>query len=518
MTKSIRRFAFGLALVVAGVALAPAAPAAGTHYVDKKHGFRMRLLPGWTQTPIQPGEETEVAKFKDDRKGDFATLSIYRFAAAAAEATPGDDGAAGDGGEDPNGARNPFEIPGDAHGYLEALLSRQYRGRGMEYAGLPESRELKAGPVKGEYFLVEIENKKYRTMSAGVAAGILSDGKEEYLILYAAPLNQFDRKDQRAFLYSMSTFRFPGDETPEDAEEEDVSKRGRATADEEDLLDPEKREKIKAELIGTWRFIDTPHYIVIYNCDNGLARFIADRIEWMRVNAFEKVFPPVEPIREAMVVRVCKEMDEYHHYGGPPGSAGYWASFRDELVFPDLSSGKKPDDTTIGVLHHEGFHQYINYALLKHDPPIWFNEGFAEYFFCVQPRGDRMAFEKRHPMRYSTVKSSLGTGDLIPLRDFVKLSHMQYMQRAQLCYSQGWAFATWLKNVTRNERWQRIPEIFFREMQTGWLERKGDGDDLPPGFGRGDDGVEQRAFDKAFEGVDLDELNEAFLGDVKRRM
>ena len=51
-----------------------------------------------------------------------------------------------------------------------------------------------------------------------------------------------------------------------------------------------------------------------------------------------------------MVVRVCKEMDEYYHYGAPRGSAGYWFSADDELVFPDLSQSTRPDQSTIGVL------------------------------------------------------------------------------------------------------------------------------------------------------------------------
>ncbi len=149
-----------------------------------------------------------------------------------------------------------------------------------------------------------------------------------------------------------------------------------------------------------------------------------------------------------MVVRVCKEMDEYYHYGGPPGSAGYWASYKDELVFPDLSRpARSPTRRRSAFMHHEAFHQYIYYALLKHNPPVWFNEGYAEYFFTRGVRrGSKLKFMKRHPMRYGTVKSALGAGKLIPLKDFMKLTHRQYMQQATLCYAQGWAFATWLKN------------------------------------------------------------------------
>ena len=65
-------------------------------------------------------------------------------------------------------------------------------------------------------------------------------------------------------------------------------------------------------------------------------------------------------------------------------------------------------DDTIGVLQHEGFHQYIYYCLLKHNPPVWFNEGFAEYFYTAKPAGRRVVFEDSHPKRYGTIKSALG--------------------------------------------------------------------------------------------------------------
>jgi hypothetical protein len=236
----------------------------------------------------------------------------------------------------------------------------------------------------------------------------------------------------------------------------------------------------------------------------------------------------VAPIEEAMVVRVCKEMDEYYHYGAPRGSAGYWASMDDELVFPDLAQSKKPDVDTVGVMAHEGFHQYIYYALLKHNPPVWFNEGYAEYFFCVDFKSfdkKKLHFEARHPMRYGTVKSALGTGGLVPIKEFIRMSQAQYYSRAQLCYSQGWAFATWLKNLTRNERYQEIPKIFFQEMQKGYLEeaQAAAGPDgfpagIPPEFLGRENKVTEAALEKAFEGIDLDLLHEDFLKGIKRDM
>jgi len=62
------------------ILLAPVAFASHTVYKDPHLGFQIRLpTRNWSQTPLQPGEHVEVAKFKDDRQGDFSTLDIYRF-------------------------------------------------------------------------------------------------------------------------------------------------------------------------------------------------------------------------------------------------------------------------------------------------------------------------------------------------------------------------------------------------------------------------------------------------------
>ncbi len=518
-----RRLTVLLAVMVALSAVAQAA-----RYEDKKHGFTINILKDWTQTPTQPNVTIEVAKFKDDRDRDYADLSIYRFVVAGSgvvtpDAEDGeDDEDDGWGEEDIPEIPDGWSPPNNAIDYLTALVGGQAkRLTGKEFV-LPKPKEVKFGKsIKGNIYIFEFENKRWRSASTSHMAGIVSNDSEEYLILYSSPLNRA-KKMKSSFVASIRSFRFGNGEM-----EEDDGARGIVLGDPDELLDLKKREKIKKDLVGTWRYIDTKHYIVIFNCNVRLAMYIARRMEYMREFAYERVFPPVEPIKEAMVVRVCKEMDEYYHYGAPRGSAGYWYSVDDELVFPDLAQSKKPDVKTVGVMAHEGFHQYIHYALLKHDPPVWFNEGYAEYFFCVNFKywGEkRLKFDPRHPMRHSTVKTALGTGKLIPIKDFIKLTHRQYMANAQLCYSEGWAFATWLKNITKNKRYQEIPKIFFQEMQKGYLEELNAAGDLdgipglPPAFrGRGSK-VAEDALNKAFEGIDLEQLNKDFLKGIKRSM
>ncbi len=520
-----------LAALALPLLLAPPVEAGKRDYVDGQYGFQIKLphKGNWSQTPTQPGEQVEVAKFKDDRKGDFSTLDIFRFASAQASGptTPGSDpeGGApeGEAPEIPPEYRGGRQTPDNAVDYFDAQAGRIARWCGLEWEGLPQPKQKKFGDVIGDIYVVEFQHTKYKGRRVGMLAGIVSDGEAEYLLLF-----QYQGKLKKMLIpwtQTLRSFRFAEGEVVQDAEEteKDLDKRNKTRKVDGELLDPEKRARVKADLKGTWRFIDTPHYLVVYNCDDPLAKYIAKRVEYMRKYAFETVFPPVAPIEECMIVRVCKEMDEYYHYGAPRGSAGYWSSGHDELVFPDLSRSKKPDEKTIGVMHHEAFHQYIHYALLKNNLPIWFNEGYAEYFFCVESTKAKLKFMKRHPMRYGTVKSALGSGDLIPLKDFIKMNQPQYYARSSLCYAQGWAFSTWMKNITKNERYREIPKIMFQEMQRGYLElQQGRTEGLGMGRGMNMYGeynpVVQAAMKKAFEGIDLEKLDEDFKKDLKRKM
>ena len=109
------RFRLLLILALPALLLPASAHAAG-RYVDKNHGFKIKVAPGWSQTPTQPGETTEVAKFKDDRKGDFAELSIYRFASArSATVTPTDEGGTGAESEDAHELPPGFARPVTRH-------------------------------------------------------------------------------------------------------------------------------------------------------------------------------------------------------------------------------------------------------------------------------------------------------------------------------------------------------------------------------------------------------------------
>jgi hypothetical protein len=466
-----------------------AAPMPSKKFVHEDHGFLIKTIPGWERTPTQPGERVEVAKFKSKSRGrQFATLSICRF---------GDGGTItpGSGSGIPSG---PPAASGSALSRLEREINGLARQLRQKPTPLRKPKTIKMGKVKGELFDVEMEFEGGRAKyyEQYFCAGIVSKNDEEYLILYRAPGTQA-RKYRRSFQASIKSFRFP--------DEVKASLRAKAANEEEEdfPVDAEyvgqaKRNKIKKDLIKSWSFIDTPHYIVIYDCDKPLAKTIAKRIERMRAQCFETWFPPLRPIEDVMVVRVCKDHSTYNHYGGPPGTGGYWASGRDELVFPDFSRSKKADKSTLGVLHHEGWHQYLHYATGGRMSPIAFNEGIAEFFFCAEPKGrKKMSIGDRHPMRHGIVKTAASTGELIEVKEFLLLTQRQHYSRSSLCYSEGWALFYWLLKGTKNKAYQQIPEKIYNALvEMSW----------------------EQAVTHALEGIDPEKLHKDFLKGIKKHL
>jgi hypothetical protein len=235
-------------------------------------------------------------------------------------------------------------------------------------------------------------------------------------------------------------------------------------------LDPDDPEAFRAQikktkLIKGWACYDTPHYVVLYpdkEVDPGLAKTIATQIESLRAQVYEAMYPPEKPIKAISVIRCCKDSTQYIQYSGLPGSAGYWYPPGMELVFYE-DKGAKTD--SLRVLYHEGFHQYIHYALGAADPHTWFNEGNAEYFFgydYVNGKWQRgSATWRRDEARKAKREKKFPT-----LLDWLNFSHRDYMGGNKLGlqagenYALGWDFVAFLR-TTKKKEYQGILDKYF---------------------------------------------------------
>ena len=153
-----RRLTMLLAVLVALSGIAQAGK-----YEDKKHGFSITILRDWTQTPIQPNEKIEVAKFKDDRDRNFADMSIYRFAVSGSGVvTPDADGDLPDEADIPE-IPTRWSLPDNAVDYLTAIVGRRARQMTGKDFVLPKPKNVKFGKaIKGDIYTFEFEKNPAR--------------------------------------------------------------------------------------------------------------------------------------------------------------------------------------------------------------------------------------------------------------------------------------------------------------------------------------------------------------------
>jgi len=173
--------------------------------------------------------------------------------------------------------------------------------------------------------------------------------------------------------------------------------------------------------------------------------------------------PQGDPLERSRcsVVRVCSSQADYHKYGGPPGTAGYWWPVSEELVlYDDQDLGGRRN--TWATLQHEAFHQFIFYFLGDLAPGTWFNEGHADFYggYELSRRG---AFEVgRRDARNSIAKEELRSGEHLPLEVLVRATRAQYYGQVPLAgslrsrYPQGWSLVYFLRtgSTSRLRGWR----------------------------------------------------------------
>jgi hypothetical protein len=327
-------------------------------------------------------------------------------------------------------------------------------------------------------------------------------------------------------------------------------------------LSPERRKAIERSVVKGWGLLVSPakQYIVVYNAKGGknvrLAQVIAERIEAIRKQQYEVLFPHAEPIDATSVVRVCVDREEYLDYGAPRGSAGYWDWRDEELVFYDQEPGRAPDDGTIAVLYHEAFHQYVFYAAGRVAPHSWFNEGHGDFFagakfqngkFRIEPNLGRLwpIYDVLAPDTVAEPRPA-GTPRALrrsyPLTELVEMTRDEFYEQPSLTYPQGWSLVYFLRAIvpTRpewNAKWGKIPDTYFRALRDATAsvgkaaavptKPPSTGPAVPPkppeegavadpGVGTAPESGDQdekalaAALKAAFDGVDLAELEEAW--------
>ncbi|MFN3241597.1 MAG: DUF1570 domain-containing protein [Planctomycetota bacterium] len=297
----------------------------------------------------------------------------------------------------------------------------------------------------------------------------------------------------------------------------------------------EWRKKIRAGLAKGWKAVDTDNYLIVHHTKNkGLIKRIARDIEAMR-SFYMELFPPSGNVDRVSVLRLCQTKEEYHQYGGPPNTGGYWHPGNEELVLFDYSytqrtltaeqkkamRGRKlSSKDSMLVLRHEAFHQYIFYAIGEFSPHDWFNEGYGDYFSgaVVHTNTGRVRHIKPSPWRIERAKRMASEGKgWLPLDKILKAERAQFYNRSRIgdYYAGAWAFVYFLKHskeVEQHERWSKILDTYFAAVQKAYrAELKPFGAE-PTLQNKQVAGFQARkkALRETLDGIDLDELEKVW--------
>lgn len=145
-------------------------------------------------------------------------------------------------------------------------------------------------------------------------------------------------------------------------------------------------------------------------------------------------------------VRIYKKKSTYHEFTGDSHSSGIFMSSKRLLC--SYRRGR-PKARLLGILRHEGFHQFMYTHIARRSPP-WINEGFAEHFeYAVQEKnGFNLNIVPRdHVM---TLKKAMKNNSLIPLSELLIMGTDEWNYNlgnrslSLLQYAQSWSVVHFL--------------------------------------------------------------------------
>lgn len=273
-----------------------------------------------------------------------------------------------------------------------------------------------------------------------------------------------------------------------------------------------------------WVVHNTKNYHVQSQCGIEKAKRLGAHMEIMNV-VYKRMFPPGKGGTKLQTIKLFADEDGYHAYGGPQGTAAYYAKDDREMVCYD--SGKWSDEVKeegpvtgaetpldrikrrrsrfldmmtmdlLGTAAHEGWHQYFAWLVgSRVSLPSWINEGMGDYFYAAAPKRDEPKGRKPkvdlglpNDGRLWVVQAALDQGMLIPLEKFVTMLQNEYYANPNLCYAQGWALCQFLLHGADGKYEKVIPKyIHLIATDSNW----------------------QAVTEKAFKGFDLVAMNDEF--------
>jgi hypothetical protein len=245
-----------------------------------------------------------------------------------------------------------------------------------------------------------------------------------------------------------------------------------------------------------------PHYVVMTDMSVDKTMLYGTRLEAaykFYAETFKDVFTE-EARRPKPRVAIFNTREAYLTYGEltlsnrQEWTLGYFhPMYRELLLFEDADL-----EATLQTLYHEAFHQFM--ALMVPKAPFWYNEGIAEYMGGIKVevvnKKDSKIVEKARVLdgRLKGLKMSLNFA--LKFEDIMMQTPAQfYSGPVSFKYAQAWSMVHFLYEASGGKH-RPLVESYFKKLKDG--------------------GTPREAFDTAFGGGKVEELQKEWLEYVKK--
>ncbi len=187
------------------------------------------------------------------------------------------------------------------------------------------------------------------------------------------------------------------------------------------------------------------HYRVVTDIDITTAKRATRLLE----RAYELYTDTLDKVDDAdrrrFTVYLFRGRDGYLKYGrdvfgyASPRSAGMYSLTLKQLLIWNLPER----DEMLRTIRHEGFHQYVD--RLIQGPPLWFNEGIAEYYEAADLVRGKLKTGRIVKAHIKTLRKV----DLAPLPKLLGMQPREFMSNPTRHYAQSWAFIHFLRHTTK---------------------------------------------------------------------
>lgn len=526
-------------VVLAASATAQEPKPGNKYYQNKSLGFEVKFPDDWEQIGAQPGDENLLVKYdppssKFIQMGKEGELYLHTWLVKFDQRKKEGEDAADKG-------KLKLE---QRYKDLATWIAKGEAGPGYKLEGKPKASEVNKLKAT-EYAFVSTKAAQSRSGKAieepvrlyAMVYQLEPDVEVALIVNGPGEPKKWAKYERAAEAMARTMRRLEIAAPQENAGPADESLRGK------------KRVELQTRLRDApeWKLYETPNYFIVSNNeDKAFLDELMGRLEAIRT-VYEKDYPiekanefrelakqqrtrdasegkkpendgeaklaelinggaDPQELAKCSVVRVCKNRDQYHSYGGPGGSAGYWAWTQQELVIYDArADGGKGD--TWATLNHEAFHQFIFYYYGNISPQSWYNEGTGDFYSGYQYKNKQFKLEK-FQWRFGLVKENIHAGKIVDLARFVRMSQGEYYSTDSESntdigdhYAQGWSFIYFLRTGKKanakgwDPKWDGILEAYLKTLAMT--------------------GKTDKAVDAAFDGIDMDALQASWLDYTK---